>query len=326
MTGQTQLINLLADGQFHSGEEIAKVFGVSRAAVWKKLTKLKAELGLEVDAVRGKGYALSNPIELLSEKQLSAGLTDETKACLSKLEVHQQIASTNAHLMQQANSSGATGVVCLAEQQSEGRGRLGKRWVSPYGSNLYLSILWHFQLAPADLGGLSLAAGVGVVRSLQELGVADISLKWPNDVLYQEQKLAGLLLEMTGEQGGPSHTVLGLGVNVSMSEKQGEAIDQPWVSLNDISANLPIKRNQLAASLVNNLFTVLKKYESDGLAPLLDEWRSLDHFQGRDVRIIVGDRSVDGVHQGVDDTGALLVKVDGETRTYHGGEVSLRSR
>jgi len=326
MKGQAQLINLLADGKFHSGEAIAKVFGVSRAAVWKKLSKLKAELGLEISAVRGRGYALRVPLNLLSEQKMIEGLSADAKVLLNKMEVHQQILSTNANLMQQAATGEPSGIVCLAEQQSAGRGRLGRQWVSPYGSNLYLSILWRFMLAPADLGGLSLAAGVGVIRSLQEFGVNDISLKWPNDVLYQNKKLAGLLLEMSGEQGGPSHVVLGLGLNVSMSETQGEDIDQPWVGLSAISNDIQVDRNELASSLVSHLFAILQQYETEGLAPLLDEWRAQDHFQGRSVRITIGNRSVDGVHRGVDDAGALLVEVDGKIETYHGGEVSLRSR
>lgn len=325
MKNQSQLINLLADGKFHSGEEIAKMFGVSRAAVWKKLSKLKIELGLDLTAIRGRGYALKEPLDLLKEKEIMSALTYNTQRQLTSIELFQQIESTNAHLMQLVGKNNCTGTICLAEQQIAGRGRLGRTWVSPFGANVYMSVLWRFSLAPADLGGLSLAAGVGVVRCLKELGADGIQLKWPNDILFQEKKLAGLLLEMTGEQGGPSDVVLGVGLNANMTTSQGSEIDQPWVTLKEIGRNFDISRNQLTSSLINHIFGILREYETTGLSTLIEEWRSLDAFHQLPVRISIGNRSVDGVQEGIDESGALLVRVDGELQTFHGGEVSLRA-
>ena len=217
-----------------------------------------------------------------------------------------------------------SGHVCLAEQQTSGRGRRGRPWVSPYGSNIYFSILWKFAMGPAQLGGLSLAAGLAVVRSLESVGVSDVGLKWPNDIYWRGRKLAGLLLEVTGEAEGPSSVVLGVGINTGMTKKQGESIDQPWVSLHEITGGNIISRNRLAGLVLDNLIQTLVDFEAEGLQPLLEEWHRYDLYYDQPVRVHMGKRSIDGVHRGIDSAGALLLEHEGEINPYYGGEVSLR--
>ena len=221
-----KILNLLADGEFHSGTELSAALAVSRAAVWKYLHSL-SELGLEINAVSGKGYRLEKALELLSAQQIKESLSLKTLSLLSKLEIHPQIQSTNTYLAECAKTV-QSGRVCFAESQTAGRGRRGRQWVSPFGSNLYLSILWQFDNGFAAISGLSLAIGVAVVRALSEIGINEIGLKWPNDIYWQHKKLGGILIEVSGESSGECHAIIGLGLNLYLPEKETTGITQPW--------------------------------------------------------------------------------------------------
>lgn len=324
MNTRYQLIRHLADGRFHSGEALAQSLGISRAAVWKHLKGLRELLEMDIHAVSGRGYRLSRPLELLESGRILDALSPEAHSRLDALEIHVSIDSTNAHLLKQSAAGLPSGQVCLAEQQTAGRGRRGRHWISPFGSNIYLSVLWRYPLAPVELSGLSLAAGLAIVRALACHGVVGVGLKWPNDILWQGRKLAGLLLEVTGESEGPSQVVLGVGLNTNLSRRQAEAIDQPWVDLASIPQGEKISRNQLAAELVSQLLEALDCFEKYGLSPLLAEWRHYDLYHGKPVQLRMGNRTIEGTHHGIDKTGALLLSNDGDVRAYHAGEVSLR--
>lgn len=318
------IIHQLADGRFHSGEELAEQCGISRAAVWKHIQALKEWLQMEIHSVRGKGYRLERALELLSDEEIRSAMTAQGRDRLRQLELHQEIDSTNGYLLQQSMSDGTSGHACFAERQTAGRGRRGRRWVSPYGSNIYLSILWRFPSGPAQLGGLSLAAGLSVVRCLSDLGLEGIGLKWPNDVLWNGRKLAGLLLEVAGEVEGPSRVVLGLGLNVTLGAQDGEEIDQPWADLQGIAGGQELSRNRLAGQLLSGLLDSLVRYEQEGLTPWVADWPHYDVYHGKLVTLSMGDRRIEGVHRGIDASGALLLERQGEISIYHGGEVSLR--
>ncbi len=318
------LIRSLADGKFHSGEVLAQQLGVSRAAVWKQIVGLREQWGMDIHAVSGRGYRLIHPLELLQQTKILALLPVVTRRVLSKLEIHDSIASTNEHLMLQSPVDVSSGHVCLAERQTMGRGRRGREWISPYGNNIYLSLLWRFPLAPIELSGLSLAAGLAVVRALNQLGVTEIGLKWPNDVLWRERKLAGLLLEVTGESEGPSQVVLGIGLNTLLSNQQASRIDQPWIDLASIPSGKGIERNQLAAELIHQLTNALECFETEGLMPLLAEWQQQDLYHNKIVSLRMGERTIVGKHVGIDKNGALLLLHAGEVKAYYAGEVSLR--
>jgi len=318
------IIRQLADGRFHSGEELAESCGITRAAIWKQIKKIQELLDMEIFSVRGKGYRLTQPLELLDREKILAAMTPGSQTRLQKLEIHQSIESTNACLLDQVPNDRISGHACLAEQQTAGRGRRGRQWISPFGNNIYFSLLWEFAFGPAQLSGLSLAAGLSVVRSLETVGVSEVGLKWPNDIYWRDRKLAGLLLEVTGEAGGPSSVVLGIGINTGMSASQGELIDQPWVSLREITGGNIISRNRLTGLVLGNLLQAMSDFERDGLEPLLDEWQRYDLYYNCPVTVHLGKRSINGVHRGIDATGALLLDYDGEIQPFHGGEVSLR--
>ena len=323
METRFKLLHHLSDGRFHSGENLADSLGVTRAAVWKHLKLIEQEMGIVVDAVRGKGYRIRAPLELLSADHIKSQLSCGARRSIGKLHIHPIIDSTNSWLMHQARLAAASGTVCLAEQQTAGKGRHGRVWVSPFGSNIYLSLLWRFNMAPAELMGLSLAVGIAVLRVLRQYDCHEAGLKWPNDVLWRGKKLAGLLLEVAGEATGPSHVVIGLGLNIRMNVVDG-LIDQPWVDFASIPEIKTFSRNGLVAALLDNLVDVIDVYKRHGLGAFIDEWNEYDLLKGEQVMVRSPNRVYQGEHQGIDASGGLRLKIDGVVQTFFAGEVSLR--
>ncbi len=320
-----QILCLLADGKFHSGTELSNRLSISRSAVCKQLQSLPG-LGIELTAISGKGYKLARPLQLLSIKEIEYHLTAQTGQLLKGLEIHDLIASTNSYLLQKVQQTHETGVACFAEYQSAGKGRRGRDWVSPFGSNIYLSILWRYQNGPAAIAGLSLAVGVAVVRALNELGVEDVGLKWPNDIYWQAKKLAGILIEVSGESGGPCHAVIGLGLNCFIPPKEAGAINQAWVDLNTIFGEKSYTlRNRLAAVLLNHMVPVIAEFDKTNLGHYLSEWRDYDCMQDKFVDIYMGQQQYQGIVEGIDDQGMLLIRDAGNTvKTFASGEISFR--
>jgi BirA family biotin operon repressor/biotin-[acetyl-CoA-carboxylase] ligase len=322
---QKRILTLLADGEFHSGTELADTLGISRSAIWKQLNGL-AELGLQHSAVSGKGYRLDNPLELLDASKIHEVVNDQVDALISSFEIHDQIDSTNRYLVERSQHNGLSGSVCFAEYQTAGKGRRGRQWVSPYGSNIYLSILWRFQQGPAAISGLSLAIGVAVIRALKQHQISDIGLKWPNDIYSQGKKLGGILVEVSGETDGPCSAVIGLGLNLFLPETQAEGITQAWTDLIKITGQSQLSRNRLAGILLNHLLPVIAEYENTGIQAYLDEWRSYDCLSGKSATLFIGQQQFEGIVQGIDDSGMLLIKrPDGNVQTFASGEVSFSS-
>lgn len=316
-----QILELMSDGEFHSGKALGELLGVSRTAVWKHLQKLD-DFGIQLESVKGKGYRLPGGLELLDADRIRTGLSSEAGSFLSHLDVFQSIDSTNAHAMNRAAEPDAHGYVCMAEHQTSGRGRRGRAWVSPFGQSLYFSVVVEFAGGAAALEGLSLAVGVALVRAAEKLGVDGVGLKWPNDVLWQGRKLAGVLLEMTGDPAGACKVVVGVGLNVSLSERASEAIDQPWVGMSDL---LPgVSRNHLAAEVLNQLLPILSRFDRDGFSAYRQEWQASHVHTGKQVSLTTVSEKIDGQVLGVSDTGALLLSVDGRVEEFNGGEITLR--
>lgn len=315
-----QILALLADGQFHSGEELGLLLGVSRAAVWKHLQKLEG-LGIKLLSIKGRGYCINGGLDLLDLEKIAAQMHSSLSV---KLNLFPQIDSTNSYLMRHANPALQ---VCLAESQSAGRGRRGRVWVSPFAQNIYCSVGWGFEGGVAALEGLSLAVGLVIVRTLQRYGVAGLELKWPNDVLHHNHKLAGVLIEMTGDPAGYCQVVIGVGINVAMGDDSAHVITQPWVDLRTIveRQGLPcISRNQLVAALIDELVLMLNGYEQTGFAGYCAEWQSLNAHAGKMVELRNGNNVCSGVCTGVNEVGALVLETASGRETFHGGEVSLR--
>ncbi len=324
MESSYKILALLSDGHFHSGEELGELLGISRAAVWKQLKKL-SEIGVNVDSIKGRGYCIKGGMDLLSVDKILGGLSPLGAGLCSSLDCHWSIPSTNAYLLDCGNGSPESGRVCLAEMQTAGRGRRGRSWVSPFASNLYLSVQWGFSGGVAQVEGLSLAVGLALVKALEAHGIDDPQLKWPNDVLWQGKKLAGVLLEVVGDPTGMCFVVIGVGVNVSMGVEDADAIDQLWVNA-ETAAGKPISRNGLVSSFLNELLPMLEGFSGVGFSAYADEWMRYDCFRDRPVSVIAVGNATDGVARGVSRSGALLLDVPSESglRSVHGGEVSLR--
>lgn len=310
------LLRLLADGGFHSGEALGEALGVSRAGVWKHVEALE-KLGLDVFRVRGKGYRLGRPLELLDARRIAAG----SNFRIERLQVFDSIDSTNAELMR-ANDAPGTVAACFAEHQDAGRGRRGRAWVSPFGSNLYFSLSWPFEQLPPDFAALSLAMGVGARRALNLLGVEGVGLKWPNDIYLGGRKLGGILLEMRGEPPGACRVVAGIGINVAMPERGGEQIDQAWTDL--ARAGYSLSRNRLAATLLDEWCRVLSEFADHGFSAFVTEWREADILAGHAVTVHDRDTEWQGEALGVTTDGALEIDVAGERRRVVVGDVTLR--
>lgn len=313
------LLKLLGDGEFHSGENLGAALGVSRSAVWKKLQQLEAETGIDIHKVRGRGYKLASPLCLLNEQ----GLNDNPSDAGWMIHVYDSIDSTNAQAMRLVGQGAALPLVVLAEQQTAGRGRRGRKWVSPFAENLYYSLVLRIDGGMRQLEGLSLLVGLAVVKTLREMGVAGAGLKWPNDILVGHRKLAGVLLELTGDPADVCHVVIGIGVNVNM--RVSEEVDQPWTSML-IEAGIAVDRNQLVARLNEALNAHLAAHRKSGFAAFQAEWEGNHLWQGRSVTLLAGASVVDGVVMGVDAGGGLRLQVGDQIQTFSGGELSLRLR
>lgn len=321
MSKRIELLEILAEGGFHSGEALGQRLGVSRTAVWKHVKTL-AEWGIDCHSVSGKGYRLAQPIELLSEPDLTSAIGADVRARITGMEILPSIDSTNRYLMERLPNDLETGHVCLAEYQTAGRGRRGRDWISPFGQNLYISFYWRFDISPAVLSGLGLAVAVALVRALKKLGLEDAQLKWPNDVLWQGRKLAGILLEMKAEAQGPFHVVTGVGLNLNMSPDQA-GIDQPWTGINHVMP-ATVSRNRVAGLIIEELILAAQQFEADALAPFVDEWQAADAFAGQSVDMHMASGVVAGKSLGIDASGALLIDTDTGIRSFHSGDVSLR--
>lgn len=329
-SSQKKILAILADGQFHSGTELAEKIGISRSAICKQLNSL-TELGLEFNAISGKGYRLERALQLLSETDINLLLNPNTRSLINELEIYDSIHSTNSYLSDKAqlddiDITDNTGIVCFAEYQTAGKGRRGRDWVSPFGSNIYLSILWNFQNGSASINGLSLAIGVAVIRALNDCGIGGVGLKWPNDIYWQGKKLAGILIEVSGEASGPCHAVVGLGLNLYLPEEKAQSITQDWVDLSQIMPNTAVViRNRLAATLLNHLMPVIANFEEDTLESYLNEWRQLDCMKGKYVNLFIGQQAFTGIVKGIDNNGLLLLENEqGEIKPFASGEVSFR--
>lgn len=313
-----QILEFLADGGFHSGHRLAERLGLTRAEVCKHVRVL-TELGLPVERVRGRGYRIAGGIELLNAGAIRAGLSAEAGGLLHELKVFPLIDSTNAELARRCvPSPGAR--VALAERQSAGRGRRGKPWVSPFGGNVYCSVAWTFHAGAESLQGLSLAVGVCLCEAMESLGVSDLALKWPNDVLRSRGKLAGVLVDVMGDPSGRCTAIIGTGINMRMPDDAAHGIDQRWSDLADHG----LSRNAFVVAYLDRLLPLLEAYEREGFGSWQERWQARDAFRGRDVVIESAGRAQAGVAAGVDERGALLLRTASGVSPVHGGEVSLR--
>ncbi len=316
------VLQILADGRFHSGQALGTSLGLSRAAIWKIVASLRHHWGLRIQAVRGRGYRLASPVPLLAPQRIRSQLTPFTRARLHEITVRWSVDSTNRRLLQRATQEPIHGHLLLAEQQTAGRGRQGRQWHSPPAANLYLSLGWEFPPG-TDLNGLSLAVAVALWRALGALGVDGHGIKWPNDLWWGNRKLAGILIEMRSEAEGPWQVVIGIGLNVAMSHLVCVDIDQPWIDLAQILGTVP-DRNRIVATLLEALLPILDAHEREGLSACRADWQAADLLQGREVVMQTAGRTFRAVARGINGQGALLLETGQGLMACHAGDVRLR--
>lgn len=323
------IISALAAGGFVSGQALAEQLEVSRAAIAKHI-KVLSEMGLDIYSVTGKGYKLAQPLSLLHVSKINALLAEvdveNNKLPYGKtslIEVHSVIDSTNDYLMRRLPNQLVQGQVCLAEFQSAGRGRRGRQWVSPFGSQIYLSMYWYLEQGLSAAMGLSLVTALAVSDAIKAYCGVQVQLKWPNDIYLDGVKLAGILIDLEGQPLEPSHSVIGIGLNLNMPDEAAEKIDQRWTDLGQ-HTQMIIDRNALSSQIIKSLWQRLAQHQSQGLSPMLEDWHKHDLYLGKAVRLITGERVTHGICRGINNQGALLLEVNGQITSVYGGEVSLR--
>ncbi|MGR8920426.1 MAG: biotin--[acetyl-CoA-carboxylase] ligase [Gammaproteobacteria bacterium] len=314
------LLELLADRAEHSGADLAAALGVSRAAVWNQVARLREE-GVDIVGTPGQGYVLEAGFDKLDADAMRAELEHAGCRSIRALDVLTVTDSTNEQLLTRQTSADIHGHALFAEYQSAGRGRRGDKWLSPPGSGLTFSLGWRFDAPPSTFSALSLVIGLALARALDRHGIDTVRLKWPNDIVRGDRKMAGILIEMRAEAGGPCVTVIGIGLNVSLSVRGAALIDRPS---DDVTTALgaAVSRNALAADVLASLVEHLEQFGREGFEPFRDAWCALDALRDREVTLDLGGRVVTGRARGVDDHGALLIEDDGRLESFVSGHLT----
>ena len=316
----------LADGKFHSGEELARRLGVSRSAFWKAVGTLRA-LGAPLDAVRNRGYRLERATEPLDAAKIRGHLSRQARERVALLKAEWSITSTNTALLERPGPKIGTTEVLLAEYQTAGRGRRGRAWLAPPGGAICLSLSWTFREVPPDLGALGLVIGVCALRALTALDVKNLGLKWPNDLLVDERKLGGVLIDLRAESAGPAHVVIGIGLNVALGAEVLRKIAQlglPAVDLASAGA-ADQSRNAVAAGLISECVRGLLEFERTGLKAFSEEWGNADALRGRPIEVTAAEgTTTQGYARGIDVHGALMLETPRGVKRFISGDVSVR--
>lgn len=313
------LLQILSDGNFHTGTALGKTLGITRSAVWK----LMQRLDIDVEAKTNQGYRLREKIELLDLDQIKAYLSARYHAYLDKTCILDTVPSTNSYLLEQIKEDMV--YVCLAEMQTAGRGRFHRQWVSPFGRNIYLSLRWNFLQDHAQLSGLSIAIAVSILRALKQCGLQEaIQIKWPNDLVWKARKFAGVLIESRGEFHHHCDVVIGVGINISMPAKLKEAVDFSCTDLSEITDS-SVKRNQLVGCLLEALLDTCAIFQEQGLHPFMQEYRAADATFKKPITLSYQGSTVSGIGQGIDEKGYFLLEDgQGKIQRFLCGEASLR--
>ena len=331
MPRRQQLLQLLADGALHSGEKLAEQLNITRAAVWKAIQSLR-EQGIELES-QHQGYRLPYAVDLYDAAKIQAQLSAAQRAQLHRIDVMFTVDSTNHYITEHPATLPGRAVLCVSELQQAGRGRRGRAWLAPFGSGICMSVGWLFDSMPPGFSALSLAVGIAITRVLRHLGATEVGLKWPNDVLWRGHKLAGVLIEMRGEPDGPARVVIGIGMNLQLSDasKQALAEQQAVVTnLHEVLSDCPTRnqpmRNELVAAFTSELITVLELFAAQGFRPFADEWQRYDLLDDAEVNVLQGEHSIAGIARGVTEDGSLLLETATGLQRFVSGEVSLRAR
>ncbi|OZG70928.1 biotin--[acetyl-CoA-carboxylase] ligase [Hahella sp. CCB-MM4] len=318
-----ELLRMLADGEFHSGVALGARLNLTRAAIWKNIAQLEAA-GIGVESVKGRGYRLSDPINMLEKVVDREKMAKGCGFALRDFLVLDSVDSTNTHLKEYSRDlpMGCFDV-CVSEEQTGGRGRRGREWISPFAKNLYVSISCRLPGGFSSLSGLSLGLGAATAESIKQVAQVDVGLKWPNDVWIQDKKVAGILVDVEGENNGPVLVVAGIGINVFMSDGEGGEIGQPWTTL-EKESHVTLDRNVLLLSLINTVMLTIGRFVEGGFGSIRQYWDKYDCLVGKAVTLHGFQAPIEGVYKGVDGGGNMIMDVSGGEKVYSAGEISVR--
>lgn len=339
------LLHTLSDGRTHSGVALGKSLGITRAAIWK-LIQTARSLDFPLESIPSKGYCLKKPAQFLDKNKIRCYLSAPYNQLLEDILIFDALDSTNDYLLNHGEEYRGN-VICLAEQQNKGRGRKGRPWVSPFGKNVYLSLLWRFSKDLSELSGLSLAIAVAVAKTLESYTKTvtkplepyttsipktpepytknqGLGLKWPNDILFNFKKLAGILIDIHAEANTSTAAIIGIGINVSMPKKWTKSIKQPVTDLEEITDS-QIDRNELVGKLANELVRTLATFQEEGFKSFIPEFTARDLTNNRVLNVITPKGSFRGKGLGVNSNGHLVVEMqNNQIQTFANGEVSIQ--
>jgi len=312
------VVDILNDLKFHDGNSIGEKLGISRNAVFKFIKRLKS-YDVQVEAIKSKGYKLLKPLILLNPEVVLPKLISPTIT----VDIVESVDSTNNYLKPYFTSLEPR--VCIAERQTRGRGRFNRLWHSPFAENLYLSFQYRFNKELSELSGLSLVASLAALKTVKAFCHPEsLGVKWPNDITYRGIKFVGCLVELQAEANGTACAIIGVGMNANMQhDKKNTDIGTSWTSIREISGQY-VDRNQLAAELINNLYSYISKFETSGLSIFLKEWEAADCLSGKTVTVENQGEETTGLAQGINLQGQLLIKLDnGVVHPFSSGHTSI---
>lgn len=313
------LLSYLATGQCYSGQQLGDYLGVSRSAVWKMINKLQ-KFGVGISRSPQWGYRMINGYQPLDEEAILKAINAKQRSAIQSLFIEPIVDSTNNYLLNLSESF--LGNVCLAEYQTAGRGRRNREWQSAFGKNILMSLSWIFEKGPTAIVGLSMVVAIAILRALHEYGVQNIHLKWPNDILWNDAKLSGVLIDTRIDSVGICYVVIGIGINV---ERTTESATFQSMDIASILNKQP-DRNKLVGLLLNHLLQIIPEFAIIGFSPYRDEWLSYDCLINKIVSISGLQQEIQGKVMGVDEQGGIILQQNNNFSVFHTGEISVRKK
>lgn len=322
MVMQREILKRLRKGIYISGEDMAKSLGITRTAVWKYIRNLRKE-GYRISSSPRLGYRLEQAPDLLNTEEIQTGLT--THVFGRSMQYHEKVASTQHETKRLAESGAEEGTLVVAEAQSEGKGRRGRHWVSPPRMGIYLSLILRPDLEPFNIAQIPIVMGIGVCESISQVTGLQPRIKWPNDVLLEGKKVAGILVEMSAEPERVHYIILGIGINVNTPASIfPDDLRSTATSLAEVAGH-PVCRRTLIQRLLPNLESIYNEFKRVGFEALRERWRQWDQTIHSWVEIEDPGSPIVGYALDIDKDGALIIKdQQGEVRRVLSGDVALK--
>ena len=308
-------------GEYVSGQKISEELGISRTAVWKHIRVLKSR-GYVIESYTKRGYCLMEAPELLLPELVGEGL--QTKVFGKKIHYTEKVDSTNNVAKKLAEEGAEEGTIVLAEEQSGGRGRLERSFLSPFAQGVWFSLILRPTFLPMEVSKMTLLAAVALTKALHKMGLVECGIKWPNDILVNDRKVVGILTELNASMERINYLVMGIGINTSLTKKELPKDLRKTVTSFTIE-NVPVHRQALLQEVLLQLERYYEIAETEGFKPILAEWKVLSMMMGKEVEVSEPGRSFTGKAVDLDDSGNLIVETEAGRETVLAGDVRVRA-